>query len=246
MASDGPGDGKALDLGDLPDGPVAEHRAKPLLARVGVPVPEGELAQDLAGAEEIAARIGFPVALKAQAAALAHKSDAGGVILDVHTRRELESAIRRVLAAGRGHDPVGVLIQPMAAPGVELIVGGRRDPQFGPLVLVGIGGVLAEVFDDVAVRLAPISAGDAREMLAELRGARLLEGVRGRRAVSHQAIAELIARLGDVLEAHPAWREVDLNPVFAGRDAIAVDALIITDVRDPDWDFEDPGGAADA
>jgi hypothetical protein len=83
-------------------------------------------------------------------------------------------------------------------------------------------------------------------MLGELRGARVLDGVRGRHGVNRAAVAELIARLGAALEANPTWREVDLNPVIAGREALAVDALIVTDVRDPDWDFEDPGGAADS
>jgi len=196
-------------------------------------------------AARAATELGWPVAVKLDAPGLAHKSDLGAVVLDVGNRRELEGALRRVLAAGRDHDPSGVLIQPMAAAGVELIVGARRDPQFGPLVLVGIGGVLAEVLDDVVVRIAPIDAGHARQMLAELRGARLLDGVRGRRAVNGTAVAELIAALGRALEAHPAWREVDLNPVIAGKDALAVDALIVADPEDPDWDYEDPGGGRD-
>jgi hypothetical protein len=151
------------------------------------------------------------------------------------------------MAAGRDHDPDGVLLQPLVPPGVELIVGARHDPQFGWLVLVGSGGVLAEVLDDVAVRLAPVTAEDANEMLDELRGARLLAGVRGRRAVNRPAIADLLVALSRAVERHPAWREVDLNPVIAGpTGALAVDALIVTDPEDPDWDFEDPGGGAHA
>jgi hypothetical protein len=152
-----------------------------------------------------------------------------------------------VLAAGRDHDADGVLIQPMAPDGVELIVGARRDPLFGPLVVVGIGGVLAEVFDDVVVRIAPIDAPHARQMLGELRGARLLAGSRGQRGVDTTAVGEVIAALARAIEAHPDWREVDVNPVIAGPwGALAVDALIVTDVRDPDWDYEDPGGPLDA
>jgi acetate---CoA ligase (ADP-forming) len=135
----------------------------------------------------------------------------------------------------------------MAKVGVELIAGARRDPQFGPLVLVGIGGVLAEVLDDVSIRLAPITRDDAREMLAELRGARLLDGQRGRPGVDKTAIVGLLVALGKAVSAHPEWREVDLNPVVASRSgAVAVDALIVADPVDPAWDFEDPGGGADA
>src|SRR2546425_5405859 len=101
------------------------------------------------------------------------------------------------MAAGRDHDADGVLVQPMVPPGVELIAGARRDPQFGPLVLVGSGGILAEVLDDVAVRLAPITLDDAREMLDELRVARMLAGVRGRRAVNRAAVASLLVGLGE-------------------------------------------------
>src|SRR5262249_58710725 len=127
---------------------------------------------------------------------VASRRAGGGVAGAARNGRELEAALRRVLAAGGGHDPDGVLIQPMAPAGVELIVGARRDPQFGPLVLAGIGGMLAEVFDDIVLRLAPIDAGHARQMLDELRGARLLDGARGRRGANRAAIGELIAALG--------------------------------------------------
>ena len=239
---------------NAPNGPpvvIPERESLELLRAAGLPVVasiaiEGQDAREMIEpAARAATELGWPVAVKLDAPGLAHKSDLGAVVLDVGNRRELEGALRRVLAAGRDHDPSGVLIQPMAAAGVELIVGARRDPQFGPLVLVGIGGVLAEVLDDVVVRIAPIDAGHARQMLAELRGARLLDGVRGRRAVNGTAVAELIAALGRALEAHPAWREVDLNPVIAGKDALAVDALIVADPEDPDWDYEDPGGGRD-
>jgi acetate---CoA ligase (ADP-forming) len=212
----------------------------PMVASVAVEGRDARAMVDRAAAAADA--VGWPVAVKLDAPGLAHKSDVGAVVLGVASRRELEAAIRRVLTAGREHEPDGVLIQRMAPEGVELIVGARRDRQFGPLVLVGIGGVLAEVLDDVVVRIAPIDAGDARQMLDELRGVRLLDGVRGRRGVNRTALAEVIAALGRALEAHPDWREVDLNPVIVGREAVAVDALIVADVRDPAWDYEDPGG----
>jgi acetate---CoA ligase (ADP-forming) len=229
---------------------VPERESLELLRAGGVPVVasiavQGRDARAMAEATGRAAdALGWPVAVKLDAPGLAHKTDLGGVVLGVRNRAELASALRRVLTAGRDHEPEGVLIQPMAPDGVELIVGARRDPQFGPLVLVGIGGVLAEVLDDVALRLAPVTTDDARAMLDELRGARLLDGVRGRRGINRSAVANLIVALGRAFEAHPEWCEVDLNPVIASREAIAVDALIVADVGDPDWDYEDPGGGS--
>jgi acetate---CoA ligase (ADP-forming) len=231
---------------------IPERESLELLRAAGVPVVasvavEGRDARSMTEAAAAAAdSVGWPVAVKLDAPGLAHKSDEGGVILDVRTRGQVVAALRRVLAAGREDQPDGVLIQPMVKAGVELIVGARRDPQFGPLVLVGIGGVLAEVFDDVVVRLAPIDAPHAREMLDELRGSRLLDGVRGRRAANRTAVSQLIAALGQALEANPDWREVDLNPVIVGRDAVAVDALIVADTVHPAWDYEDPGGTGAA
>jgi acetyl-CoA synthetase len=227
---------------------IPERESLELLGAAGVPVIpsvaiEGRDAKAMVGpAADVADRLGWPVAVKLDAPGLAHKSDIGGVVLGVRDRRGLGSALRHVLAAGRNRGATGVVIQPMAPQGVELIVGGRRDAQFGPMVLVGLGGLLTEVFDDVQLRLAPIDAAHARQMLDRLRGGRVLDGVRGGPAVNKRALGELIAAVGDALIANPTWREVDLNPVIANAEAIAVDALIVTDVRQPDWDFEDPGG----
>ena len=116
----------------------------------------------------------------------------------------------------------------MAEQGVELIVGMRRDPSFGPVVMVGLGGVLAEVLDDVAVRLAPVPTDEALAMLLELRGARILDGIRGRPAVDRHAVAEMIVALSRVAMARPDIVEVDLNPVIASpHGALAVDALVV-------------------
>ena len=231
---------------------IPERESLELLAASGIPtigtiaVQAATMPELVEAATAAAEQLGWPVAVKLDAPGLTHKSDIGGVVLGVTGRPEMKASIRKLLAAGRDHDPDGVLVQAMARPGVELIAGARRDPQFGPIIVVGIGGVLAEILDDVAVRLAPITADDAREMLAELRGARLLEGVRGRRRVNRSAVVDLLVALSRAVEAHPGWREVDLNPVIAGPDgALAVDALIVADPSHPDWDFEDPGGPGD-
>ncbi|HJP89261.1 MAG TPA: acetate--CoA ligase family protein [Candidatus Limnocylindrales bacterium] len=230
---------------------IPERESLELLAAAGIPVVasvavEGRtVAGLLAGATAAAEQVGWPVAVKLDAPGLAHKSDIGAVELDVANATQLGAALRRVLAAGRDHAPDGVLIQPMARKNVELIVGARRDAQFGPIVLVGLGGVFAEILDDVAVGLAPVRHADALELLTRLRQAHVLDGVRGRRPVNRNAIADLIVALSAAMLANPTWNEVDINPVMASSTgAFAVDALIVADVAHPDWDYEDPGGTS--
>jgi hypothetical protein len=226
-----------------------ERESLELLAAAGIPVvrsvavdgrrASAMLPRAIAAAEQV----GWPVAVKLDAPGLAHKSDIGAVELDIANPTQLGAALRRVLAAGREHEPDGVLIQPMARRNVELIVGARRDAQFGPLVMVGLGGVLAEVIDDVVLGLAPLRPDDALEMLASLRHVTVLDGIRGRRPVNRPAIAAVMVALADAMLANPEWLEVDLNPVIASSTgAVAVDALIAAEVRGSGWDGEDSGG----
>jgi acyl-CoA synthetase (NDP forming) len=173
---------------------------------------------------------GGPVALKLDAVDLAHKSDLGLVRLGLREEADVRAAAQQLLAAGRanGLDARGLLVEPMGSPGVELIVGLRRDASFGPAVVVGLGGVLAEVLDDVAIRLAPVDHDTALAMLDELRGRRILDGVRGSSAVDRGAVAELIVALSRLGDARQEIVEVDLNPVLASASgALAVDALVV-------------------
>ena len=173
---------------------------------------------------------GGPVALKLDAPGLAHKSDAGGVVLELADGAAIERAVDALVAAAwrAGIVPRGLLVEPMAAPGVELIVGGRRDAVFGPAVLVGFGGVLAEVLDDVAVLLAPVGRAEVVDRLRALRGSALLRGVRGSDGVDVDAVAAVVVAVGELLVADPGIEEIDLNPVIAGTaGALAVDALVV-------------------
>jgi len=171
------------------------------------------------------------VALKIDAVGLTHKSDIGGVALGLQGDDAVYAAALRLFedARRRGLEVRGLLVEPMVAAGTELILGMRRDPQFGPVVLVGLGGVLAEFLDDVAIRLAPIGEATAMAMLDDLRGEALLRGVRGRPGIDRAAIARMLVALGDLALERPDIMEIDLNPVIAGsRGAIAVDALVVT------------------
>jgi acyl-CoA synthetase (NDP forming) len=185
---------------------------------------------DAAAAVAAARRFGGPVVLKLDAVGLAHKSDLGGVALGLRGDDAVYGAALTLLETGRRHGLAvrGLLVEAMATPGVELIVGLRRDPQFGPAVVVGLGGILTEVLDDVAIRLAPLDEVAADAMLDELRGARLLRGVRGRRPVDRGALVAILVALGRLGMERPDLLEVDLNPVIASESgALAVDALVV-------------------
>ncbi|MBF6606889.1 MAG: acetate--CoA ligase family protein [Chloroflexi bacterium] len=232
----GDGDARDLDGGGsaAATGQVLSERASlDLLRAAGLPVVR-VIAIPIEGVEESAAAaaesLGWPVVVKLDADGLAHKTEIGGVVVGVEDPAGVRRAVRRVLGAARsaGVTARGVLVQPAVPLGVELIVGARRDRQFGPVVVVGLGGILAEVMDDVAIRLAPVALPDAREMLDDLRGAAILHGVRGRPAVDLDRLAAFVVELGQAIADHPDWREVDVNPLIAGSArAIAVDALVI-------------------
>ncbi len=216
--------------------PLSERESLELLGSAGIPVVETVAVTDADAAVAAARAIGYPVAVKADAADLAHKSDIGAVVLDLMDDASVRRAFAGVtLAAHEIGAPVrGALVAAMAGPGLELIIGARKDAQFGPAVLVGLGGVLAEALDDVAVRLVPVGPMAANEMLGELRGSGLLSALRGRPGVDRPAIVDLIGRLGRFVEGRPDIVEVDINPVIATSDGVvAVDALIVVEEDDP-------------
>ncbi|HYH93817.1 MAG TPA: acetate--CoA ligase family protein [Candidatus Saccharimonadales bacterium] len=208
-------------------------RAAGLAVTAAVAVPHADAAVE--AARPLA---GHAVALKLDATGLVHKTDIGGVRLGLVGDDAVRAAATELLALGRRHglDVRGLLVEPMADPGVELIVGLRRDPSFGPAVVVGLGGVLTEVLDDVSIRLAPVGRDTALGMLDELRGTRILDGVRGAPAVDRAAVAELVVALSRLAIDRPDIVEVDLNPVIAApTGAVAVDALVVlADAGDDD------------
>lgn len=221
---------------DVPGGVVPEYRAKQLLAPTGIPFPAGGFAPSVEEAKLIAATVGYPVALKAQAAALSHKSDAGGVILGIADEAALEAAWERLHRNVAAFDAAialdGGQVEAMGRRGVELIIGARNDPDWGPVILVGFGGVTAELLHDV--RLLPIDL-PREAILAELRALKqgpLLDGYRGSPALDVDAVAALIEKLGQVLAGTSSIREIDLNPVIVyprGEGVVALDALILAD-----------------
>ena len=213
-----------------PPAALSERESLAFVAAAGIAVTQATAVPDAATAVSAARRAGRPVALKLDAVGLTHKTDLGGVALGLKGDDAVYAAALSLLELGRhrGLTIRGLLVEPMADPGVELILGLRRDPQFGPAVLVGLGGVLTEVLDDVAIRLAPLDAAAADAMLDQLRGSRLLRGVRGRPAIDRDAVVSMVVALGRLGIERADVLEIDLNPVIASAaGAIAVDALVV-------------------
>lgn len=211
-----------------------EPSGKRLLAAYGVRVPRSRVVQDAREAAAACAELCPPLALKLISPDLLHKSEAGGVRLGLGSAAEVERALRAMMAlpAVAGLRIDGFLLEEMAPPGQEMVVGGLRDPGFGPLVMVGLGGIFVEVLDDVAFRICPIERVDAEEMLGELKGAALLEGARGRPRASREAIVDVLLKMGGaggLLMEHAAdIEEADVNPlIVTATEAIAVDARFV-------------------
>ena len=215
---------------------LCEHEAKEMLAAYGVPRPREEMVSDVTRAVEAAGGIGFPVALKVQSPDIPHKTEAGALALGLSTPAALRRAYRQVVSAARASHPGaeirGVLVQQMVPSGVEVIVGVTRDETFGPLLMVGLGGIFVEVLRDVAFAPAPLTREDARDLLGQLRGARLLQGVRGEPPADVDALIDLLVSVSRFAADHAdAIAEIDLNPVIVhprGQGLSVVDALIIT------------------
>ncbi len=218
----------------LPSGTIPEYRAKAFLAEFGVPIAQGSLANSPEEAAEIAGRIGWPVVLKAQSADLPHKSDVGGVAINIADEAALRSAWEamsgKIALARPGLQLDGILVEPMAASGLELIVGARNDGEWGPVILVGMGGVMAEIMRDAALIPAIASRAAMKDALLSLSGAALFGGYRGSDAADLEAAVDVIEALARAVRRHPEIAEVDLNPVVLhsqGKGASVLDALIV-------------------
>jgi len=212
---------------------LSEIESKRILEAIGIATQMAEPARSADEAAAVAERHGFPVVLKVLSPDVTHKSDVGGVALGLASKAEVREAFARIRAnlsqKAAGARFEGVAVQPMAAAGgLELLAGIVRDPQFGAMVMVGLGGIFVEVLKDTAVRIAPIDVGEARAMLAELRGAALLDGVRGTPAVDRDAIAQLLVRISELAASRAEIKEMDLNPIAAYASGLSVlDARIL-------------------
>ncbi|HUZ67775.1 MAG TPA: acetate--CoA ligase family protein [Beijerinckiaceae bacterium] len=223
------------ELPKLGQGPQAEWLGKRLLAAIGIAVPDGTLARTAQEATEIARNVGYPVALKAQAGALVHKTEAGGVVLGIADETALQRAWDELASRIRLHRPDlqldGVLVEAMAPKGLEMIVAARRDPQWGLFLLVGLGGIWVEAFDDVRLLPPDLDETSIVAELWELRAARVLDGFRGSPAADVEAVAHAVSLLGRLMLTEPSLEEVEINPLVVhpkGGGVTALDAFVVT------------------
>lgn len=215
-------------------GIVPEYESKRLLAGLGLRVPEGVLAGTVDAAVNAANQIGWPVVLKAQSARLPHKTEAGGVLIDLRSEAALragwDAITAGVVKAKPGLALDGMLVEAMGAPGLEMVAGGRNDADWGPLLVFGLGGVWTEALADVRLLRADATTAHIIDELKQLRGAALLIGSRGAPAVDLEALAVAIGSIGELLCRHPEIAEIDVNPLIAyppGAKPLALDALIV-------------------
>lgn len=227
----------------LPAAPIAldaeafgnEFKAKAALAAAGVPVLEERIAADVDAAVAAARDIGFPVAIKILSSDIAHKTEVGGVVLGLENEEALSIACAEMLTRVRVNAPAarldGILVAQMAGEGVELIVGAKRDPIFGPVVLVGVGGIFAEILQDVSLQIAPVSKQQALAMLQSLKAFALLDGARGRPQADIASAVDVIVAVSRFAALHAETvSEIDINPLLVrvlGQGAVALDALLI-------------------
>ena len=211
---------------------LLEPEARAVLREHGIGIPVEGLAMDADQAVEFASGMNGPVVLKIVSPDILHKSDAGGVKINLKGDDQVREAFNRIMENARAYDPKadirGVMVAPMASPGVETIIGTKIDDQFGPVIMFGVGGILVEVLKDVSFRVLPISHVGAREMIKDIKSYRVLDGYRGTPKCDKKALAKLLVTISEIVEAYPQIREMDLNPVIVGEYGVNIaDARII-------------------
>ena len=215
---------------------LTEIESKQLMSAAGIPTIESKLAKSKAQAISLSKELGFPVVLKIVSPDIIHKSDSGGVKLGLQNAAQAGRAYTEIMAAAKkGNKKAkihGVSVQRMARPGVEVIMGMSKDPQFGPVLMFGLGGVFVEVLKDVAFRIIPLVRRDASQMIREIKGYPLLEGYRGQEPANITVLEDLLLKLSAYIDKTPEIKELDLNPILAYSDsAVAVDARVILESK---------------
>jgi len=211
---------------------LTEFESKKLLERAGIPVVETRLVRTKRETISVSKEMGFPVVLKITSPDIVHKSDSGGVKLGIANATQASKAYSEIMLSIKQRYPSaiihGLTVQKMAPPGIQVIVGMNKDPQFGPVLMFGLGGILVELLKDVSFRIVPVTKRDAAEMIREIKGYPLLEGYRGQEPANIDALQDIIVRVSQFVERTPEIKELDLNPIFAYRDkAVSVDARIV-------------------
>jgi acyl-CoA synthetase (NDP forming) len=211
---------------------LTEFESKELLKKAGIPIVKTKMARDQREAILQSQEIGFPVVLKIASPDVIHKSDSGGVKLGLNNVAGVRTAYDEIVTNVNHQYPhakiQGVSVQKMVRPGTEVIIGTNKDPQFGPVIMFGVGGIFVEILKDVSFRIIPVNERNAREMIQEIKGYPLLQGYRGKEPADIPALIDLILKISKFVDENPKIKELELNPVFAySEGAMAVDARII-------------------
>ncbi|OGO03420.1 MAG: acetyl-CoA synthetase [Chloroflexi bacterium RBG_13_54_8] len=211
---------------------LTEVESKQLLENAGISVVKAKLATSMKEAVSLSKEMGFPVVLKIASPDVVHKSDVGGVKVDLKNATQVSKAYREIMASVKDKFPKaaidGISVQPMAKPGVEVIIGMSKDPQFGPVLMFGLGGIFVEILKDVSFRIVPLLRRDAAEMIRDIKGFPVLQGYRGQPPSDITALENMILKVSEFVDKNSYIKEIDLNPVFARSDgAVAVDARVV-------------------
>ena len=211
---------------------LLETEAKTVCMEYGIPVTKFQLAKNEVEAVKFAEEIGYPIVLKIVSPDIIHKSDVGGVVIGLKTAKDVRNAYKQILGSIKKHKAdakiVGVLVQEMAPSSTEVIVGAIKDPQFGPALMFGLGGIFVEVLKDVTFRVAPITVDEAREMITEVKAYPLLKGYRNQPPADIEAIVQILLNTSRLVMEHQEIKELDLNPIMVyEKGAKTVDARII-------------------
>lgn len=206
---------------------LSEYEAKQVLAAYDIPITREILIKDKNNLEKAIEKIGFPLVMKGCSADIAHKTEKGLIHVDIRTATEARKAFREIMAGMEGFEG-GVLMQEMIKGRRELVMGLTRDPQFGPCVMFGLGGIFTEILRDISFRRAPLEIRDAHEMMQEIRGHKILDAVRGMEAADKKRLTDMLINIGRIGLEIPEVSEIDLNPVIlSGTKPVVVDALIV-------------------
>lgn len=215
---------------------LTEIEAKQILKEAGINCTDTRLATNKDEAAALSEEVGYPVVLKISSVDITHKSDAGGVKVNLPDRAAVEKAYDEIMASCRAKHPdadiEGVAVQTMAKLGTEVIIGMTKDPSFGPVLMFGLGGIFVEVLKDVAFRIVPLEKNDASEMIREIKGKKLLEGYRGQDPADVAYLEDMLLKLSQLVDKTGDIAEIDMNPVFAYKQgAVVVDARIILEAK---------------
>lgn len=210
---------------------LTEKESREVLEYYNIPVVKGDIVKSIESGKKLIEKIGYPVVLKVVSRQIIHKTDVGGVMINIRNEKELIEAYHEIVKNVEKNVPNatidGIFIQEMIS-GTEVIIGGKKDPSFGQTIAFGLGGIFVEIFKDISFRVVPITKEDALKMIKEIKSYKILEGYRGSKPVNIDALVDMLLKTSKLLEDNPEIMELDINPVFAMPDrAVAADARII-------------------